>query len=260
MKSIPFDRAADYYDATRGFPPGVADRVADSIATILPPRAEVLEVGIGTGRIAKPLLARGLRVTGVDLSPRMMQRLTETLPAGVPPPGLILGDAAELPLAAGVFAAVVSVHVFHLIAGWQAALTEARRVLKTGGVFLLGYDWRPDDSPSEGLRRQWKKIAERSGLTINQPGVRDFSDVRAELERSGARVSEWSVGEWHSSSTLADQLESIERRSWSSTWDIPDELFAGSLAELRSQAIREYGSLDREFTTPHKFVWQRYQW
>jgi SAM-dependent methyltransferase len=260
MKSIPFDRAADYYDATRGFPPGVGDLVADSAVAVLPPRAEALEIGIGTGRIAKPLLVRGLRVTGVDLSPKMMQRLRETLPAGVPAPGLILADAAQLPLAAGVFDAVISVHVFHLIADWKAALAEARRALKPGGVFLLGYNWRPDDSPGERLRETWKGIVEKRGLTINQPGVRDFSDVRAELERSGAQVSEWSVGEWRSTHSLAHHLESIEHRSWSSTWDVPEEVFAASLTELRAWAAQEYGSLEREFTTAHKFVWQCFRW
>ena len=36
-----------------------------------------LELGIGTGRIALPLAARGVRVSGIDLSPEMVARLRE---------------------------------------------------------------------------------------------------------------------------------------------------------------------------------------
>src|SRR5439155_1610396 len=35
----------------------------------------VLELGIGTGRVAVPLAQRGLRVHGIDLSPAMVARL-----------------------------------------------------------------------------------------------------------------------------------------------------------------------------------------
>ena len=35
----------------------------------------VLELGVGTGRLALPLAARGLAVTGVDASPEMLERL-----------------------------------------------------------------------------------------------------------------------------------------------------------------------------------------
>ncbi|MYE32588.1 MAG: class I SAM-dependent methyltransferase, partial [Chloroflexi bacterium] len=33
---------------------------------------DVLELGCGTGRVAVPLAASGVRVTGVDLSPAML--------------------------------------------------------------------------------------------------------------------------------------------------------------------------------------------
>ena len=260
MKSIPFDRAADYYDATRGFPPGIGDLVADSAARALPPRARGGEIGVGTGRIAKPLLARGMRVTGLDLSPQMLGRLIETLPAGAPAPDLVLADAAAVPLASGAFEAAVSVHVFHLIADWKTALAEARRLLKPGGAFLMGHDWQPDDSPGQVLRRKWREIVLAHGQASAQPGARDFTDVQAELTRLGAALDEWSVGAWTATQSLAHHLETIEHRTWSSTWDIPEDFFAICLAELRAWAAREYGALEREFTTPHRFVWQRFRW
>ena len=43
--SIAFDRAAGYYDQTRGFPPGVEELVADRIEEAVGPAGRLLEVG-----------------------------------------------------------------------------------------------------------------------------------------------------------------------------------------------------------------------
>jgi len=261
IKSLSFDRAAEIYDETRGFPPGVADLVTDSVASILPTGARVVDIGVGTGRIAKPLLARGFRVTGVDLSPKMMRRLLETLPPGSPRPPLVEGDAGRLPLASQIFDAAMSVHVFHLIAQWREALAEVRRILKPGGVFLTGHEWRPDDSPPQVVFRKWREIVGAKGIAAHEgPGARDFEDVKKELFALGAAMDEWAVGEWATTRTLAGHIETIEHRTWSSTWGVPDDFFPQCLAELRAWAVSEYGSLEREFTTPRKFIWQRFQW
>jgi SAM-dependent methyltransferase len=41
----------------------------------LTPGGRVLELGVGTGRIALPMIGRGFEVWGVDASPEMLQRL-----------------------------------------------------------------------------------------------------------------------------------------------------------------------------------------
>ena len=115
MKSVSFDRAADTYDNTRGFPPSISDLVAEAAIDFIGPKARVLEVGVGTGRIARPLLARNVHVTGLDLSRKMMSRLLEMLTPGSLQPALIEGEAVSLPLADSSFDAVISVHVFHQI-------------------------------------------------------------------------------------------------------------------------------------------------
>ena len=66
--------AARYDDEVEGFDPAVLDPVVDFLVG----RARggsVLELGIGTGRVAVPLAQRGLRVHGIDLSPAMVARL-----------------------------------------------------------------------------------------------------------------------------------------------------------------------------------------
>jgi len=258
-QSVSFDRAANIYDNTRGFPPGIGDLVAEA-AIEIGASGQVLEVGIGTGRIARPLLAHGVAVTGVDLSPKMMGRLLENLPAGTPRPALLIGDAASLPLAPSTFDAVLSVHVFHLIADWRAALAETRRALKPGGVFLTGWDWRPDDTPGALILEKWRAITKAHGFDTHYPGSHDFAEVKNFLFEMGATMEERAVGEWTTTRTLAQHLETIEHRTWSSTWNVPDDFFPRCLAELRDWATGNFGGLDTRFTVPHKFIWQAFQW
>ena len=54
MGSIVFDRAADTYDATRGFPPGIAERVAT-----------LVEEAKQTGVVQKAIDAKGLKGVNV---------------------------------------------------------------------------------------------------------------------------------------------------------------------------------------------------
>jgi SAM-dependent methyltransferase len=264
MTSRSFDNAAHCYDETRGFPAGVEAQVAEAAIELLAGRERVLEVGIGTGRIARPLLARGVPVVGVDLARKMMQRLLANLPAGASRPPLVQGAAERLPLAAAGFDAVLSVHVFHLIPDWRAAVAEVRRVLRPGGIFLAGYEWREAEAPGARLMDQWRTIVQTHSAGVVSPtlgpGAHDFADIRAELLAGGATLQEVTVGAWTTTRTLARNLEAIEHRTWSSTWGLPDDFFAACLTELREWAAETLGPPETEFVTPHRFVWERYGW
>jgi SAM-dependent methyltransferase len=84
--------AARYDESTADmFEPAVVEPVVDFLAELAGEGA-ALELGIGTGRIALPLAARGVRVHGIDLSPDMVAQLRAK-------PG---GD--EIPVAIGDFA------------------------------------------------------------------------------------------------------------------------------------------------------------
>ena len=57
----------------------------------------VLELAIGTGRIAVPLAERGLPISGVDLSEAMVEKLRQKPGGGAIP--VVIGDFAEVPVA-----------------------------------------------------------------------------------------------------------------------------------------------------------------
>jgi SAM-dependent methyltransferase len=72
-----------------------AEATADFVAGLLEGgKGRVLELGIGTGRLALPLAARGLDVSGIDASPAMVERLGAK-PGGDTVP-VVVGDFADV--------------------------------------------------------------------------------------------------------------------------------------------------------------------
>jgi len=70
--------------------------VVDAIERLLDGRGPVLELGIGTGRLAVPLVRRGIEVHGVDNSPAMLERLRAQPEAAQM--SLTFGDFVEVPV------------------------------------------------------------------------------------------------------------------------------------------------------------------
>ena len=75
------DAFADVYDSWYHDVSDV-DATVDLIRSLAGSGGRVLELGVGTGRLAMPMAAAGLRVTGVDSSERMLDRLRAADPDG----------------------------------------------------------------------------------------------------------------------------------------------------------------------------------
>ena len=86
------ETAADYDAATPGmFDPALLDPCVDVLAS-LAGDGPALEFAVGTGRVALPLSARGVRVSGIELSPHMAERLRAKPGADAVP--VTVGDMA----------------------------------------------------------------------------------------------------------------------------------------------------------------------
>ncbi len=267
---ISFDRAAEYYDSTRALPAGVAEKIVTALLTYTQETsgsspAHMLEIGIGTGRIAAPCLTQGYTITGIDLSWKMMKKLRQNLVLkGGHFQGALLGlaqaDATRLPFDQNSFDAVLAVHVLHLIKEWQKVIQEAKRVTNPGGSLILGYDGRSPTSPIALLREKFDEILLSYGVSNKRILKRDYSDVDEYMQDEGCAISECSGAEWTSSTTVAGDLEKLNQRIWSSTWDIPDDIYAASIDQIKNWAIETYGDLRAERSVPHRFIWKIYQW
>jgi SAM-dependent methyltransferase len=108
------------------------------VLTSLAAGGRALELGIGTGRVALPLAARGVTVHGVDASRSMVARLREK-PGGSGIP-VTIGDMAEV-IPEGPFGLVYIVFntFFSLLsqARQVACFRSVAGALEPGGAFLL---------------------------------------------------------------------------------------------------------------------------
>ncbi|HKE84024.1 MAG TPA: methyltransferase domain-containing protein [Vicinamibacterales bacterium] len=108
-----------------------------------PPPARLLDVGGGTGVYALPLAARGYRVHLIDPVPQHVERASELSNASSSPlVAAAIGDARWLDVSdASVDVVLMLGPMYHLIerSDRVAALSEARRVLAPGGLFVAAY-------------------------------------------------------------------------------------------------------------------------
>jgi ubiquinone/menaquinone biosynthesis C-methylase UbiE len=287
MPSISFDRVAHAYDATRGYPPGIDQHIAQAIVNTIQASSETtfMEVGVGTGRIGLPLASLGHVYTGVDISENMLKQLvTKLLQNGwqeyhqawgsLPDENnvnahavsrfrngaksasmrLILSDMTALPFHDASFDVVLAVHVFQLVDGWQKALLEVLRVIRPGGVFLHCWD-EFVNKEAWPVGETWGKIVHELGGDIKRPGVEERSDVTAWLKEFGLQPQEIPVLQWEVTETPREALEQVTRRLWSSTWVVPDDIFAESVMRLESWAKDYFGAdIDRQFKGTRQFV------
>ena len=150
-----YDRfAADYRDwwAPVIAPAAVSllDRLDGQVAADRP--TTLVDIGTGTGTLALAALRRWpqARVIGVDPA----RRLLEMAEAGAREAGIgdrlttRVGEAGELPLADASVDGAMTSFVLQLTPNRAAAVREAFRVLRPGGVFAH-LTWRADEDPFE---------------------------------------------------------------------------------------------------------------
>jgi ubiquinone/menaquinone biosynthesis C-methylase UbiE len=137
-----FDRIADVYDES--LPAHVVEhylRKRTAFVLGLGPAGSMLDVGCGTGALARRLASAGYEVTGVDPSEGMLQVMRERSPEI----RAVQASGTELPFDSDRFDVVLSVAAFHHIAepgAVRATLGEMARVARPGGRILI-WDHNP---------------------------------------------------------------------------------------------------------------------
>ncbi len=236
-----FDQVAAVYDQTRALPATVEAAIAEGILaqTQATTTTRFLEVGVGTGRIALPLVQRGYRYWGLDLSNPMLRAAQ----AKSPQLTLVRGNATQLPFREATIDVGLVIHLFHLIPDWPTALTEILRLIRPGGYFLYGSEQPATQHLPEPLAEQWRLILAQYGL---QPRNHRATDQAVEimLRERGYPLRSVVVATWSRQTTVAESLSYYSSRKFSASWTIPDPIFAAANANLATWAATQYPNLD----------------
>lgn len=127
-----FDRIA----ACSAALPDRLEPVAQRLVAQVPLRSRVLEIGCGTGMLARELATkRGAKVTAVDLSPRMIDVARVRTPA---PLGIEYCVADFLALSPEGFDVAIAANVLHHLPLRDAAARMAESVVPGGLVLIAG--------------------------------------------------------------------------------------------------------------------------
>lgn len=154
-------------------------------SAVLPPApADVLDVGTGSGHVARLLARLGHRVTGIDLSPGMLEVATAHaaadraagLGAG---PRFLRGDAVDPELPAASYDAVVGRYVMWTLRDPERAVARWVRLLRPGGVVAMADSTWFTDGGLGGL------YGERPAGSLPLADARSIEEVRTTMERGG---------------------------------------------------------------------------
>jgi SAM-dependent methyltransferase len=192
---LSFDRAADTYDEVRPSYPGA---MFDELFQMLPPEPEIVEVGPGTGRATRDLLARGASVHAVEIGAALAGRLRANLPVD----GLrvSVGDFERLPIEAGSADAVFAATAYHWIRP-PAQTDRPARILRPAGVLAI-VDLIQVTCPSDqGFFAAAQPIYQRYGQghsgppaptrTAVEPPMRAVIEADSRFHSVGVRQYDW---------------------------------------------------------------------
>jgi ubiquinone/menaquinone biosynthesis C-methylase UbiE len=211
----------------------------DQLAPVIDAGAvEILDVGVGTGNLARPALERwpGIHVTGVDASREMVETVERLVAStGDGSRDRFTGSvafAAEMPFDDATFDLAMSSFVLQLVPSRPKALREIRRVLRPGGRF--GYvTWLVDqrafapdrifdalldefgfEDEEDRPRTGDVPSVERAASELRRAGFRDVTASRAMLDHAFTVESYIAFLTEFDEASLFDEMDRRDRRDF----------------------------------------------
>lgn len=188
---------ADVYDEWYGEVSDVDGTVETVVA--LAGGGPVLEFGIGTGRLALPLVQRGLEVHGIDASPAMVERLRAKAGGAAVP--VVVGNFADVEVPAphgfGVVLAAYNT-LFNLtsVSAQQRGFANAARHLRPEGSFVVeAFVPGPDPAGTTGQVTPSVIGADRVVLQVTRrhPDTQTVEGSVVSITEEGIRLRPWFI-------------------------------------------------------------------
>ena len=215
---VSFDRVAEIYDETRGYPIFVMDKVIKTLLDELEDYISILDVGVGTARFSKPLQAHGYYVVGIDVSLKMLKKAVEKGMHNV-----LISSVCSLSFRDNSFDVAISVGLLHLVKEWMVALREITRVTRN---LLVSVIHRGRSPASE----EYRNLLITQGCKIPQLGIPE-----RELEVIVKPVKSIYVITYGAS--VEQSLTFLDQKAYSHQWDIPEETHRRVMQQLKTMSF-----------------------
>lgn len=220
-----FDGISEIYDSTRH---AATEAELRAVSSELRECCTILDVGVGTGRFAKPLSDLGFEIVGIDVSRKMMLKARQK---GVR--NLILADARNMPFKDGTFDASIIIHVLHLLPDWLSVAREMGRVTKNKVAALLSNrqgEWSnasnvSGNSASPVYSELWVRytqLREEMGYPVkrNRRMWQNEAEIRAKLPPMKLKE----VSDEVIVTNVSELIKRFQQRSYSLQQDIPRDV------------------------------------
>ncbi len=223
--TLSFDALAGQFDDQRGLPVNALQHLVTFVNEIAKGRRfNIVEPGIGTGRISLPLAAAGHQVVGVDISRPMLDacvrkatalRISERVT-------LIEGDAIALPCDDDSFDLGIFASLLYLVPDWESALDEFARVVRPGGAVVWLRERTEQGDALALWDIAWRMRVEEAGFH-HQPVSPTEDEIMAALQRRWPDVTLEPLSSWTFGQSVGEGQEGYGERLRSLYPMIPDD-------------------------------------
>jgi ubiquinone/menaquinone biosynthesis C-methylase UbiE len=240
-------RAKDYdrqktrtWSNRQGFAAEITDELIGALAGFK--KRLVLEVGVGSGRNALPLLANiEPQLVGLDLSLEMLRQAktkTEPFKAKL---ALIQADAEHLPLTRNVFDAIICMSTMHYFSSTAKILQTLRATMNEKGLLVYG-DLTLHETDDKGFLEKLEKTISKAHARYFKP-----SAMKNLIENSGFHVARMRTISYRKSyrSLMEDKGE---------YFDVSPEQLTACIQTADAQAKNQYGLTDTELTLYYTMI------
>ncbi len=234
---------AKRYNDINHIPLEAASRLGQAVASLAGEGARIVDLGGGAGRVSVPVAAC-LDTVSMDIEPHMLAACRALAEERKVPIGLVVGTVLQLPFSDNHFDAVLITNVLHQVGKWRDALAEVARVLKPGGMLIMGRDILDEGSCAGLLRQRSRAITAMVApemVPTDAAGPALFQHLQAMGGQGGPPVVACS---WTESLSPRDVLERMAERTHNETWSLNDEQLVDVMAQILPWAETHFDDLD----------------